>query len=137
RAQGAPYRFRLHGTGDHPLVLVTDVVDDPNVRSGSLASFRKCDECGRFAPESRHESRHRFASRWATRRHGIYRFLFASGLAISRACSMNSRATGLSVRFLRVTMPSGTRATGSSTGTTLTSGSVGGNLNMEVGKIDR
>jgi hypothetical protein len=45
-----------------------------------------------------------------------YPFLFASGFATSRACSMKSFATGLSVRFFRVTIPFGTRAIGSSMG---------------------
>ena len=34
-------------------------------------------------------------------------FVRASGFATSRACSMNSFVTGLSVRFFRVTMPVG------------------------------
>ena len=50
---------------------------------------------------------------------------------------MKSFATGLSVRFFRVTMPTGTRAIGSSTGKTLSSGRLVGNLNAEAGKIVR
>ena len=50
---------------------------------------------------------------------------------------MKSWATGLSVRFFRVTIPIGTRATGSSTGKTLTSWRLVGNLNAEIGKIVR
>ena len=52
-------------------------------------------------------------------------FHFASGFATSRAQSMKSCATGLSVRFFRVTIPFGTRAIGSSTGKTLISGAPG------------
>ena len=73
----------------------------------------------------------------ATNRHGVYNFLFASGFATSRALSMKSCATGLSVRFFSVTMPFGTRAAGSSTGKTLISARLVGNLNAEVGIIVR
>src|SRR3979490_3462035 len=64
-----------------------------------------------------------------------YPFPFDSGFAISRACSMKSFATGLSVRFFRVTMLLRTRAIGSSTGKTLNSGRLVGNFNAEAGKI--
>ena len=50
---------------------------------------------------------------------------------------MKSCATGLSVRFFRVTIPIGTRAIGSSTGKILISGRLVGNLNAEAGKIVR
>src|SRR5258706_485802 len=49
---------------------------------------------------------------------------------------MKSRATGPSVRFFSVTIPTGTRASGSSTGRTLTSGCLAGNRKAEAGKID-
>ena len=58
-------------------------------------------------------------------------FWFARGFATSRAYSMKSRATGLSVRFFRVTMPIGTCAIGRSTGKTLISGRLVGNLNKD------
>jgi hypothetical protein len=51
-----------------------------------------------------------------TVRHRIYRFLRPSGFATSRAVSMKSRATGLSVRFFRVMIPTGARACCSLTG---------------------
>ena len=63
-----------------------------------------------------------------------------SSLAASRLhgrCSMKSCATGLSVRFFSVTMPIGTRAAGSSTGKTLISARLVGNLNAEAGIIVR
>src|SRR6266446_1302304 len=41
---------------------------------------------------------------------GGFHFRFASGLAISWACWMKSFATGLSVRFFRVTIANSTRA---------------------------
>ena len=53
-------------------------------------------------------------------RHGIHYFRFA-GWATSRAASMKSFATGLSVRVFRVTMPIETHANGSATGKTLSS----------------
>src|SRR5438876_9929940 len=74
-------------------------------------------------------------TRWAAIRHDIYHFRFASGLATARAQSMKSRATGLSVRFFRVTIPFGRRAIGSSTGKALISERLVGNLNAEAGKI--
>jgi hypothetical protein len=43
----------------------------------------------------------------------------------------------LSVRFFKVTIPIGTRGTASSTGKTLISGRVVGNLKTDVGKIER
>src|SRR6266849_6219698 len=70
-------------------------------------------------------------------RHCVYDFLVASSFATSRACSIKSRATGLSVRFVRVTMPNGTCAIDSLTGKTLISGRRLGNLKMEVGIMDR
>ena len=50
---------------------------------------------------------------------------------------MKRRSTGLSVRFFKVTIPTGTRGTASSTGKTLISGRVVGNLKTDVGKIER
>src|SRR6266478_8627988 len=67
--------------------------------------------------------------------HGAYDFLVAHGFATSRACSMKSCAVGLSVRFFRVTIPTGTRAIGSSMGKTLNSGSRVRNLNEEARNI--
>src|SRR5262245_59463903 len=58
-------------------------------------------------------------------------------MATSWACSMKSFATGLSVRFLRVTMPIGTGAIGSFTGKVLTFEGLVGNLNAEAVTIVR
>src|SRR5262249_35082509 len=58
-------------------------------------------------------------------------------LAISRARSMKRRATGLSVRLLRVTTPSDTGDIGSSTGSTLMSLRLGENRRMEEGNTVR
>src|SRR4051794_11469879 len=60
-----------------------------------------------------------------------YHLLFARGLATSRACSTKSLTAGLSVRFLRVTMPMETRAKGSATGKTLSSTRPAGNRNAD------
>src|SRR5258707_8204256 len=49
----------------------------------------------------------RRTTRRITIRHGVHHFRFDRDFATSRACSMNSFATGLSVRFFRVTMPVG------------------------------
>src|SRR5215207_10160367 len=70
-------------------------------------------------------------------RHSVDHFLFASGFATSRAPSTKSCAEGLSVRCFSVTIPLGTRAIGSSTGKTLSSGRLMENLNAEVAKIVR
>src|SRR5262249_22116602 len=64
-------------------------------------------------------------------------FGFARSFATSRACSMKSRATGLSVRLFRVTTPLGTRVVDSSTGKTLSSGRLMENFNVEAGKTVR
>lgn len=74
-------------------------------------------------------------TRRVTTRHSVYHFRFASGLAISRAQSMKSCATGLSARFFRVTITFCTWAMGSSTGKTLISERMVGNVNTEAGKI--
>src|SRR5215204_2735406 len=71
----------------------------------------------------------------ARSRHYNYDFRLTSGLATSRAQSMKSCATGLSVRFFRVTIPFGSGAIGSFTGRTLISERLVGNVNAEVGKI--
>src|SRR5712671_2361750 len=73
----------------------------------------------------------------ATTRHGDYHFPFPGGFATLRAASTKSCATGLSVRFFSVTIPLGTRAIGSSTGKTLSSGRQREYLNAEVAKIVR
>src|SRR6187402_2257613 len=62
---------------------------------------------------------------------GTHFLYFARGFATSRACSMNSCATGLSARLFRVTIPIGTGAIGSLTGKVLISGRLVGNLNIE------
>src|SRR5262249_58622422 len=76
-------------------------------------------------------------SRWATTRRQRYPFFLAGRFATSRACSMNSRAAGLSVRFFRVTIPTGAGADGSSTGKTLNLRRPPENLNTEGGKVVR
>src|SRR5262249_13574354 len=50
---------------------------------------------------------------------------------------MKRRATGLSVRFLKVKIPLGTLAIGNSTGKIFSSGRLVGNLNTEAAKIVR
>src|SRR5665811_2335729 len=60
-----------------------------------------------------------------------------SDFATSRALSIKSCVTGLSVRYFSVTIPLGTRAIGSSTGRTFSSKCWVGNINAEVGKIVR
>src|SRR5215475_8716952 len=67
----------------------------------------------------------------AIARHGTYHFLRARGFATSRALSTKSWTTGLSVRFFRVIIPTGTRAYCSLTGKTLIFGLLE-NLNIEV-----
>src|SRR5882757_1378993 len=64
-------------------------------------------------------------------------FFFASGFATSRACSMKSVATGLSVRFFRVMTPIGVSAIRGSTGKALISGCRVGNRNADACKIVR
>jgi tripartite-type tricarboxylate transporter receptor subunit TctC len=59
-----------------------------------------------------------FRKGWARSRRGVYPFVFASGFPNLRALSTKSCATGLSVRFFRVTIPFGTPAIGNSTGKT-------------------
>src|SRR5689334_18591334 len=66
-----------------------------------------------------------------------FHFRLVNSLATSRACSTKSFATGLSVRFFTVTIPTGTRALGSSTGRTFRSGHLEGNFNVEAGEIVR
>src|SRR5215510_11526155 len=78
-----------------------------------------------------------FSTASANTRHRIRHVRFAEGIATSQACSMKSRATGPSVRFLSVTMPTGTRARGKSMDNSLTSALFVGNLKAETGKIDR
>ena len=60
----------------------------------------------------------------AMSRHRSYHFLFASGLATSRVCSMKSRATGLSVRFFRVMIATGSWFAGNSMGKALSNGAL-------------
>ena len=67
----------------------------------------------------------------------LYRLRVCGVLASSRAPSTKSNATGLSVRLFSVTIPLGTRAMGSSTGKTLSSARLVGNLKAEAGKIVR
>jgi len=66
-----------------------------------------------------------------------YDFSVANGFATWRAYSIKSLATGLSVRFFRVTIPVGTQAAGSSTGRILISERLDRNFNADAGKIVR
>ena len=68
---------------------------------------------------------------------GFIHFGFAKSFATSRACLMKSRATEVSVRFFRVTIPLGTGSIGSWTGKALTSVRFIGNLNAEAENIVR
>ena len=61
---------------------------------------------------------------------------FSSSPAISRAHSMKSFATELGVRFFKVTIPTGMRAMGSSTGSTLPSGRYS-SLGPDFHRLDR
>src|SRR5215204_3348630 len=62
-------------------------------------------------------------------------FVLRTVFAFSRAQSMKSCATGLSVRFFRVTITFWTCAIGSSTGKIFISERMVGNINTEAGKI--
>ena len=64
--------------------------------------------------------------------HGVYDFFFARCFATSRAVSMKSCATGLIVRFFRVTTPTGMSAIAGLTGKTLISGCWLENRNMDA-----
>src|SRR5260370_20157015 len=66
---------------------------------------------------------------------GVIHFCFAGVFATSRAQSMKSCATGLSVRVFRVTTPFGTRAIGRRTGKTLISERMAGKFKAEGGRI--
>ena len=69
---------------------------------------------------------------WAARNgHSVYRFRFANGLATSRAHSMKSRATGLSVRPFRVMIRVGRRVADKSTGNTLSEGCLVGKCSCD------
>lgn len=59
------------------------------------------------------------------------------GFATIRALLMKSCASGLSVRFFRVMISTGPRGNCCLTGKALSSVRLGGNLNMEDGKIER
>src|SRR5262245_61597958 len=73
---------------------------------------------------------------YPTRRERIH-FDFARSFATSRACLMKSRATELSERFFKVTIPFGTGAIGRGTGKALSSVRVVGNLNAAAANIVR
>src|SRR5690348_17247867 len=88
----------------------------------------------RFAPKTTEPHTNNEMTRCALSRHGIYHFLRARGFETSRAVSMKSRATGLSVRFFSVMIPTGTAAYGSSTGKTLIPERLE-NLNSEIGTM--
>src|SRR5262249_49653803 len=104
-------------------------------RSGSIALGSGALDV-RYAPDSGAKVDIAGGPSWANKRHDGYDFRLASGFATSRAVSMKSCATGLSVRFFRVTIPIGTRAYCSLTGKTLISGRLE-NLNIEIGMIVR
>src|SRR5262245_58520894 len=73
---------------------------------------------------------------WARNRYGVYVLVFANDLVASRANSMKSCTTGLSVRFFRVMIPAGQAGIGKLTGRTL-SGGIAPNRNKEPGTIAR
>jgi hypothetical protein len=68
-------------------------------RSGALP----LQEAGSGLPQEQN-----FHGSGAATRPRVYHFLFASGFATLRALSTKSCTTGLSVRFLSVTIPLGT-----------------------------
>jgi hypothetical protein len=103
------FHFRMRST--------KTVIDD---RSGSEAENLKMMKSSLLHPQEQTADM-AGGPRRAMSRHGVYPFLFASGFATSRAVSTKSCATGLSVRFFRVTIPFGKRAFVSSTGRTLSS----------------
>src|SRR5262249_10610712 len=71
------------------------------------------------------------------RRHGAYDYALAGALATLRACSMKSRARGLSVRLLSVMIPICRCVVGSSTGSTFSNGCLAGNRRMPEGTTAR
>src|SRR5262245_9938378 len=73
----------------------------------------------------------------ANKRCDIYDFVFASGLATSRAHFMKSCASGLSVRFLSVTTPAGTGGIGNFTGRALRRKRLPLNFKYDPGSIVR
>src|SRR5918997_5707956 len=64
-------------------------------------------------------------------------FRVAKSFATSRACVLKSRATELSVRCFKVTIPLGTGGVGNRTGNTLTSVRLMGNRKAEAENIVR
>src|SRR5215470_9836313 len=70
-------------------------------------------------------------------RHGVYDFFCASGLATSRAQSIKSCAIGLSVRFFKVTTPTGPCRIGRSTGKVFNPKRVPLNFSVEAESTDR
>ena len=75
--------------------------------------------------------------RSASKGHGHYVFIFASGAATSMAVSTKRRASGLSGRLFSVAIPIGTLSMGASTGKILISGRALGNFRAEVMQIVR
>src|SRR5215212_6009263 len=74
---------------------------------------------------------------WARNRHDIYELGFDSDFAISRAPLMKSCATGLRVRFFRVTIPLTAFAPGNSTGRIIICERFVGSLKEEAEKTVR
>src|SRR5262249_47264470 len=64
-------------------------------------------------------------------------FSFANGFTTSRAQSMKSWVTGLSVRFFKVMIPTGHGGMGTFTGRTLSGGRFAPNRSIEPGKNPR
>jgi len=116
--------------------LVARCTSSFNVRFGSKADICSAKWHVRFPPDSDPKTDVPGCPLSAITRHGIYHFFRARGFATSRASSMKSWTTGLSVRFFRVTIPFGTRACCSLTGRTLISASFE-NPNSEIGTIVR
>ena len=63
--------------------------------------------------------------------------MFVNGFTTSRAQSMKSLTTGVSVRFFNVKMPTGRRGIGRSTGRTLSRGRFAPNRNSETGTVPK
>ena len=89
----------------------------------------------RYGPDSDRLFRRRKMTLWA---HPDIDYCFSANcFATSRACSIKSCATGLSIRFLRLNTPIGTGGSGSATGNTLNGSRAAGNFNRVVEKIER
>ena len=124
----APLGVEVNDAADLPSRHLGDAHEGKRQGLGRGLISRRCSEIAADITSRRLRARRATCS---------YPFLFAGGFATSRACSMNSRATGLSVRFFRVTMPFWTCAIGSSIGRTMIFACLVENLIAEAGKTVR